>query len=561
MRAQNITFQDGTVQQSASQMQPAWSQFGQNWKQVATTNTSSWTGTSLSYSGQYHITVANSGLLYVSSNYGQTWISITTSNGLSSNTIGWIGCSISSSGQYMAACYQSVGTIGGVYISSNYGQTWNYIQVANAYFEFIVMSSTGQYMTIVPVYNSTGYVYISSNYGQSWTQTSQQLSSSMSLAVSYSGQYQVTSSTTSGGITTMYVSSNYGQTWTVSYASIIGWANGAAMSASGQYMTFIINQQAGIGIYVSSNYGQSWIQSFVGSPNSISMSASGQYQLASTANSIYVSINYGQSWSTITTPGSPGYISISGSGIYSNTNIGTSFYQSIVPSYQPGPLIIGYTAYNTYTALCVTGAGIQLALLNSLNTNCQALFGVDTGGNLTILPILQGVAAGNTYFTGPRVGINTSSVSATLTVNGSVSKSSGTFDISHPLYLGTKKRLVHSFIEGPRCDLIYRGTKTLVNGIALIDINKECTSTTDCAMDNGTFEVLCTNPQLFLQNMSGFDVVKGQIVGGNLSITSNNQVSSDTISWMIIAERKDPFIKEWDRTNPDGFLITQYTSV
>jgi hypothetical protein len=61
--------------------------------------------------------------------------------------------------------------------------------------------------------------------------------------------------------------------------------------------------------------------------------------------------------------------------------------------------------------------------------------------------------------------------------------------------------------------------------------------------------------------MSGFDTVKGQIVSGNLSITSHNQISSDTISWMIIAERKDPFIKEWDRTNTNGFLITQYNSI
>jgi hypothetical protein len=27
---------------------------------------------------------------------------------------------------------------------------------------------------------------------------------------------------------------------------------------------------------------------------------------------------------------------------------------------------------------------------------------------------------------------------------------------------------------------------------------------------------------------------------------------------MVIAERADPFIKQWDRTNPDGYLVTQY---
>ena len=29
---------------------------------------------------------------------------------------------------------------------------------------------------------------------------------------------------------------------------------------------------------------------------------------------------------------------------------------------------------------------------------------------------------------------------------------------------------------------------------------------------------------------------------------------------MVIAERKDPFIKKWDRTDNNGFLITQYTN-
>jgi hypothetical protein len=158
-----------------------------------------------------------------------------------------------------------------------------------------------------------------------------------------------------------------------------------------------------------------------------------------------------------------------------------------------------------------------------------------------------------------KVGIGTITPNATLQVNGSLAKSSGTFDIGHPLYPDTNKRLVHSFIEGPRCDLIYRGKTTLVDGSAIVNIDKECTHSPECAMDEGTFEALCDNPQIFLQNNQSFDRVRGVISGATLTITCENPASV-VIEWMVIAERADPFIKQWDRTNPNGYLVTQYTA-
>ena len=148
-----------------------------------------------------------------------------------------------------------------------------------------------------------------------------------------------------------------------------------------------------------------------------------------------------------------------------------------------------------------------------------------------------------------------------MIITGSISKASGTFDISHPLYPNTKKRLIHSFIEGPRCDLIYRGTTILNNGIATVYIDKQCTYSSVGAMDEGTFEALCANPDLFLQNRTGFNNVIGSIQGAILTITCENNTSTDTISWMVVAERKDPFIKQWDKTDTNGYLITQYTSI
>lgn len=168
-------------------------------------------------------------------------------------------------------------------------------------------------------------------------------------------------------------------------------------------------------------------------------------------------------------------------------------------------------------------------------------------GNFGIFDI-----TGNAY----RFSINSS---GNVSIPGTLSKGGGSFDIQHPLSSTPDKRLVHSFIEGPRCDLIYRGKTTLVNGTAIVDINKECTHNPECAMDNGTFEALCANAECFLQNKSGFGRVIGSISGCNLTITAENSNCNDTIAWMVIAERVDPFIKQWDRTDPNGYLITQYT--
>ena len=155
------------------------------------------------------------------------------------------------------------------------------------------------------------------------------------------------------------------------------------------------------------------------------------------------------------------------------------------------------------------------------------------------------------------VGIGTTNPGSTLTVNGSLSKSSGTFDIPHPI-LPEPNRLVHSFLEGPRCDLIYRGSVKLENGSASVNIDSDCTSNASHAMTQGTFVSLCTSPVYYLQNDGSFDRVRGTINGNILTIICENNTSSDLINWMVVAERKDDFIKQWNRTDSDGHLIPEY---
>ena len=146
----------------------------------------------------------------------------------------------------------------------------------------------------------------------------------------------------------------------------------------------------------------------------------------------------------------------------------------------------------------------------------------------------------------------TLSTAGTLTVTGDVNKTGGTFTIDHPLEAKKDTHLLrHSFIEGPQADLIYRGTVTLSGGAATVNID------TEARMTDGTFAALNGNVQAFTSNETGWDAVRGSVSGNVLTIASANNASTDTISWMVIGERKDQHMLETDWTDSDGRVITE----
>jgi hypothetical protein len=146
-----------------------------------------------------------------------------------------------------------------------------------------------------------------------------------------------------------------------------------------------------------------------------------------------------------------------------------------------------------------------------------------------------------------------SSIAATsATFSGAVSKGSGSFRIEHPLpSLSETHQLVHSFIEGPQADLIYRGRLILVNGKAQANIDEVST------MTEGTFEVLCREVQCFTTNESGWDLIKGKVIGNIIYIESQNESSADEISWMVIGERKDKHMMDTEWTDENGKVIVE----
>jgi hypothetical protein len=144
------------------------------------------------------------------------------------------------------------------------------------------------------------------------------------------------------------------------------------------------------------------------------------------------------------------------------------------------------------------------------------------------------------------------STSGNVTILGSLSKGSGSFRIKHPL--ASKKnthQLVHSFIEGPQADLIYRGKVRLNAGKATVNIDEAST------MTEGTFEALCREVQCFTTNETGWDNVRGKVTGNILTIESQNTESTDEISWMVVGERQDEHMMDTDWTDDNGKVIVE----
>lgn len=115
-----------------------------------------------------------------------------------------------------------------------------------------------------------------------------------------------------------------------------------------------------------------------------------------------------------------------------------------------------------------------------------------------------------------------------------ISASTKSFVIDHPLgELTDAPKLRHSCIEGPELTTFYRGKIQLVDGTATINID------TVSRMTDGTFVALNRNIQSFTTNETGWTQVKSSVSGNVLTIIAQDSNCTDTISWMVLGERKD----------------------
>lgn len=141
---------------------------------------------------------------------------------------------------------------------------------------------------------------------------------------------------------------------------------------------------------------------------------------------------------------------------------------------------------------------------------------------------------------------------ANVSIVGALSKGSGSFRIAHPHpALNKTHDLVHSFIEGPQADLIYRGQVALVDGKATVNIDAAAT------MFEGTFVLLCRNIQCFTSNETDWNPVRGSVKENILTIECQDAASVATISWMVIGERQDKHMLDATWTDDDGRVIAE----
>lgn len=137
-----------------------------------------------------------------------------------------------------------------------------------------------------------------------------------------------------------------------------------------------------------------------------------------------------------------------------------------------------------------------------------------------------------------------------VVVNGSLSKSSGSFKIDHPLKEDTHY-LVHSFVESPQSNNIYRGRVQLVDGKATVNLDEVST------MTEGTFAALNRDIHTYTSNESDWDAVRGSVEKNILTIECQNAQSNATVSWLIIGERQDKHMYDTEWTDENGKVIVE----
>lgn len=218
---------------------------------------------SMSYTGNYVLAVATSTTAYKSSNYGASFSTFVGN--------GSYGCCVSGTGQYQIF---GTGSTGATKLSTDYGATWTSTGSPGHLTSYMpACSYSGQYMITSSTSSSTleNYVKNSSNYGVSWNVvnlpgvtmgTNDQFFGAL---VSIYGDIQLigcgstTSSTSNSGL---WYSSDYGITWnkilspSIDVRAVI---YDMKISLDGQYMlTFIAGTAAKSGVYYSTNTGNSW---------------------------------------------------------------------------------------------------------------------------------------------------------------------------------------------------------------------------------------------------------------------------------------------------------------
>jgi photosystem II stability/assembly factor-like uncharacterized protein len=195
-----------------------------------------WTAVGMSATGKYMVAISSKilinvsignqivpqdGMLIVSSDYGETWQQ--KRSGFLYRHF-WNGVSVSADGKYMLATCDNQNNPAEIPIlSSDYGNTWNYIDDKTNLSIYNVwrspsMTADGQIMVLRNGQSTTivdNLLKISYDFGQSWALLPKPSPDSppKSIKISSDGRYLLSSTAANN----LYISSNYGNSWELIY--------------------------------------------------------------------------------------------------------------------------------------------------------------------------------------------------------------------------------------------------------------------------------------------------------------------------------------------------------
>jgi hypothetical protein len=455
------------------------------------------------------VAVVSGGYIYTSTDSGVNW----TQRGISAI---WIGVASSSDGVKLVA-----GAYGGyIYTSTDSGVNWT-ARDSPRNWAFCTSSSDGTKLAAVV---NPGFIYTSTDSGVNWTQRESSRNWN-SIASSSDGTKLVAVVGSPSGY--IYTSTDSGISWTArdssrNWYAVASSADGTKLVA-GDYGGYIYTMNNFL--YIKTNAGISTGTAYIGE------ASIGEASIVSlNVSTAYINspptIKDGMSINSLTSNGNPA----SHAMLTYNSNGDRLAYIGYLINQNSGGF--GGTtgdSYNYRTYAYTPGGGISAIYNICLSTN-MAGFGT----------------FGTVYFYENVV------VGGNLNVRGALSKASGSFKIDHPLPEKIKTHyLVHSFIEGPKADLMYRGKVALVDGRAVINIDQAA------GMTEGTFVTLCREIQCFTTNESDWIHVRGNVEGNIITIEAKDSTATSMISWMVIGERKDKHMYDTDWTDENGHVIVE----
>ncbi len=194
------------------------------------------------------------------------------------------------SGQYLVAVNTNLED--GIYWSDNFGYNWTAANTdAEKYVNWRTVTSdaTGQFA--IAAATDSGGIYVSTDYGKTWNATTAPASQWTAVSSDKSGVY-LTAVINGGKI---YTSNNSGVNWYPSNSESLSWYS-VASDATGQFLVAVAGYQPG-GIYNSMDYGVNWYASSTENYYfyCVASDSSGRYLAAGTQvfNGILVTDNTG----------------------------------------------------------------------------------------------------------------------------------------------------------------------------------------------------------------------------------------------------------------------------